>query len=326
MKLSVALATFNGEKFLKTQLESINKQTRLPDELVVSDDCSTDATVDVILAFKKIAKFNVILSRNSKTVGYSANFQRAISLCTGDLIFICDQDDKWFESKIEVMSSYMEENPEVFIAINDAEITNRELYSTGITKLQQIRTLYGGADKFIAGCCSVFRTSLQPLYYPIPIELEAYDGWLHFLGKVLGSRRVIPLTLQYYRIHGNNTSRFEPNSTSRLTIINRCARIWKKIWQNNSQARSASLYGQLHLNEIVLSRLVGLKKSSDFSLTSLERAVFPQRLLLSNEILKLRLDNISSPSISKTLRLLKIAYCDGARSHISWFRILSDLV
>ena len=95
MNLSIALATYNGAVYLKEQLESIAAQTRTPDELVISDDQSTDDTLRVIEEFAATAGFPVRLSVNEANLGIAKNFEKAISLCRGDLIFLSDQDDVW---------------------------------------------------------------------------------------------------------------------------------------------------------------------------------------------------------------------------------------
>jgi glycosyltransferase involved in cell wall biosynthesis len=84
--ISIAMATFNGEKFLRDQLNSLSRQTHLPDELVVTDDCSTDQTVTVLKKFQSEAPFVVRLSVNEHRLGYAENFLRAASQCMGDLI------------------------------------------------------------------------------------------------------------------------------------------------------------------------------------------------------------------------------------------------
>jgi glycosyltransferase involved in cell wall biosynthesis len=100
MKTSIALATYNGEKYVEEQLDSYLTQTVLPDELIVSDDCSTDATQQMLGAFAKKAPFRVVLLCNIENVGYGQNFSRALSQTTGDLVFLSDKDDVWFPEKI----------------------------------------------------------------------------------------------------------------------------------------------------------------------------------------------------------------------------------
>ena len=108
MRISIAMTTYNGSKYLKEQLDSFTKQTHLPDELVVTDDGSSDDTLEILENFAKKASFEVLIFRNNTNLGYAMNFGHAIGLCTGDLIFLSDQDDIWFPEKIETVSRFVE--------------------------------------------------------------------------------------------------------------------------------------------------------------------------------------------------------------------------
>lgn len=107
--ISVAIATYNGEKFIEKQLQSIFDQTMQVDEVVVCDDCSTDHTIDIL------KKYPVSIYENEKTLGFKLNFHKAISLCKGDYIFLCDQDDIWEKDKVEKLIQIMKENPKVHV-------------------------------------------------------------------------------------------------------------------------------------------------------------------------------------------------------------------
>src|SRR3954454_9678676 len=96
MKVSVALASYNGARFIDEQLASLAAQTRPPDELVVCDDGSTDDTLDHVERFAATAPFEVRIVRNAENLGFSGNFQRVLALVRGDIVFICDQDDIWY--------------------------------------------------------------------------------------------------------------------------------------------------------------------------------------------------------------------------------------
>ena len=100
-KISVALCTYNGERFLRQQLESIQQQSRLPDELVVCDDRSRDQTVAIVREFATSVSFPVVIVQNPETLGSSRNFEKAIRLCTGDLIALSDQDDIWYPNRLQ---------------------------------------------------------------------------------------------------------------------------------------------------------------------------------------------------------------------------------
>jgi glycosyltransferase involved in cell wall biosynthesis len=111
--ISIALTTFNGERFLPEQLESLARQTRLPDEIVITDDASTDDTLCVVKKFSANAPFPVKVYRNAVRLGWARNFVRPAQLCTRELIAFCDQDDLWQRARIaETLSAACEMPPE----------------------------------------------------------------------------------------------------------------------------------------------------------------------------------------------------------------------
>ena len=139
MKVSVALCTSNGQAYLQDQLESYLNQTRTPDELIVCDDVSTDDTIAILQEFARSAPFPVQIYRNEKQLGYIKNFETAVVLCDGDIIFFSDQDDVWDPQKIELMASALERSPNVGVAFCDAEIVNSDLQPTGRTLWETFR-------------------------------------------------------------------------------------------------------------------------------------------------------------------------------------------
>ena len=100
--ISVVMATFNGGKYLQEQLKSILEQSLEPDEIIICDDCSTDNTADVIRSMKKMSKIPIHFWNNKEHLGYGQNFRQAINRASGDIIFLCDQDDVWVKNKIEL--------------------------------------------------------------------------------------------------------------------------------------------------------------------------------------------------------------------------------
>src|SRR5664280_13480 len=100
VNISIAMATYNGERFIREQLDSLARQTYLPCELIVSDDGSTDRTLEIVEDFAKSAPFSVRAYRNEQNLGYADNFLKAASLCDGEWIAFCDQDDVWFDNKL----------------------------------------------------------------------------------------------------------------------------------------------------------------------------------------------------------------------------------
>ena len=119
LKISIAMATYNGAAYLQEQLDSFLAQTRLPDEVVITDDCSTDETLEIIKGFEESAPFNVHWEQNEHNLGYTGNFNKALIKTTGDLVFLSDQDDVWFRDKLEQVERYAAEHPAALVLMND---------------------------------------------------------------------------------------------------------------------------------------------------------------------------------------------------------------
>ena len=116
--ISIALTTYNGEKFIEEQLKSLLDQSVKPDEVVIFDDCSTDRTADIVRAFIKTHGLTSwALHVNAENMGFVPNFYQAIDRTSGDIIFLCDQDDVWHRDKIEIMAGMLESHPEI-LALN----------------------------------------------------------------------------------------------------------------------------------------------------------------------------------------------------------------
>lgn len=219
MKLSVALATFNGASHLPSQLASLSTQSRLPDELVVSDDGSTDDTVAIIESFASEAPFEVRILQNSRNLGYAQNFGSALQACTGDLVFLCDQDDIWFNDKIETLCAAAMTNTAIHLFLNDAELTDAEGTPLGLTSRGQTLNLGFSEEKFNLGCCMAVRRELLGIVLPIPEEASAHDTWINRVGVLLDVRAVLPAVKQHYRRHGSNTSHWLTSRTEAQTQL-----------------------------------------------------------------------------------------------------------
>lgn len=114
MRTSVVMGAYNGERYIERQLRSILRQTRPVDEVIITDDRSTDSTPEVVRRFMEENyltswRFGV----NERNLGFAANFQKAVSMSSGDIIFYCDQDDEWALDRVEVMAGALERNPDI---------------------------------------------------------------------------------------------------------------------------------------------------------------------------------------------------------------------
>src|SRR5689334_13791199 len=121
--VSVAIATYNGESHIRKQLESLAAQTHLPAEVIVSDDISTDKTIQVVEEFARTAPFQIRVSVNADRLGYRANFMRAADLCQSELIAFCDQDDFWYPHKLSTSIKPFEDR-EVLLTYHNADIVD----------------------------------------------------------------------------------------------------------------------------------------------------------------------------------------------------------
>lgn len=218
MRISIALATYNGAKYLQEQLDSFVAQTKQPDELVVCDDGSTDGTVELLTQFQKNAPFLVRLYKNSCRLGYVQNFGKAIELSEGDIIFISDQDDLWLPEKIITVIKAFNGSSDTFVVVNDQEIVNSDLSPTGLTILGQIRSAGLADSHLITGACTAIKKSFVTLAIPIPENIPGgHDTWIHRLAATLDVTLVIPHVLQMYRRHENNTSASVLSRKKRIT-------------------------------------------------------------------------------------------------------------
>jgi glycosyltransferase involved in cell wall biosynthesis len=217
-KISIALCTYNGAKFLPEQLESFLAQTRLPDELIVCDDCSKDETPQIVNNFARNAPFPVSLYVNETNLGSTKNFEQAISLCNGNLIFLSDQDDVWMLQKLAQIEAEFNRNAKVGLVFSDAEIVDENLQSTGLnlwqfTFSEERREKSRNGNFFdvllwqnvVTGATMAFRSEYRKIFMPIPERIPnlIHDGWISLL--IANQAEVIFLeeALIKYRQHSN---------------------------------------------------------------------------------------------------------------------------
>lgn len=218
-KISIAMATYNGEKYLQEQLDSFVTQTCQPDELVVCDDGSTDATLEILEVFRQHVSFTVRIYRNEINFGHIKNFEKALSFCTGDIIFLSDQDDVWFKNKIKTIKQIFTINDDIMVVINDAIITDSDLNPTQFTKLKNTFNAGFPESWFITGCCTAIRTCWLQVVLPIPISSGGHDIWINTLSDKAQARTVFKYPLQFYRRHLNNVSQALTSSGKGVSLI-----------------------------------------------------------------------------------------------------------
>ncbi|MGO8705632.1 MAG: glycosyltransferase family 2 protein [Candidatus Brocadiia bacterium] len=218
-KISIALCTYNGEAWLQPQLESFLAQSRQPDELVACDDRSTDGTAALLRRFAERAPFRVRVEVNERTLGATQNFAKAVGLCTGDLIFLSDQDDVWLPAKVESLARALAASPQAGMAFCDGEVCGEALQPLGYTLWQAARFDAAERGKVSAGrahevflrhsvahgATLAFRAELRRLALPIPpIPYCGHDYWIALLASAVSEVVPIPDLLNRYRLHGRN--------------------------------------------------------------------------------------------------------------------------
>lgn len=212
--ISIAMCTFNGARFLGQQLESIAGQALLPDELVVCDDGSTDRTNEILNAFRRAAPFRVRLVVNAQRLGVTQNFEQAIRLCKGEIIFLADQDDVWSSNKMEVLAHTLESQPRAAYAFSDADVISAEDVLSGPSfwemqgfSARSLKDTFAARQfellldrNVVAGCAMGFRANLKPLFLPIPAHW-VHDYWIALIGSVVAYGIPISDRLLRYRKH-----------------------------------------------------------------------------------------------------------------------------
>jgi glycosyltransferase involved in cell wall biosynthesis len=204
--IAVVMATCQGERFIAAQLASLANQTRRPDHLVVSDDCSTDATPLLVEAFAATAPFPVAIHRNPTRLGYAENFISATRRTSADIILFADQDDIWLPGKVAALGAALETGRDLVIghdiAIIDAD--GRILVPSYFRRLAADGL---PASLCIKGCSLAFRREVIASWgWPGPGSGASHDLWIASLAMAAGRRGVLDRVLVEHRLHGANAS------------------------------------------------------------------------------------------------------------------------
>lgn len=223
MKISVAMASYNGEQYISKQIRSILKQTMPVDEIIVTDDCSTDNTYRILLDQQsKVKNIDFKIERNQDNLGYKENFKKAISLCTGDYIFLCDQDDLWNNDKVEtlinimqthrisVLSSsftFMDANDEYFEVKKMRGFSNNNmipkiLAPNSLTHVNIDDLLFHNPSQ---GCAILINRQIANEFVKIGDDTLPHDWEINILGNKFDGTYFYNVPLFQYRIHSQNT-------------------------------------------------------------------------------------------------------------------------
>lgn len=203
-KVSVCIATYNGGEYLLEQVSSILGQLRDNDEIVVSDDGSTDDTIQILQSFND-ARIKIYKNEGIRSLIY--NFENALRNASGEYLFLSDQDDVWFSDKVERSLFYLQSYD---IVVSDCRVVDELLTVTHpsfMTLNMSKSGLYNNLFKNgYLGCCLAFRRNILNIALPFPKRLPMHDIWFGFIAEMFFEPYFLKEPLMFYRRHGTNAS------------------------------------------------------------------------------------------------------------------------
>jgi glycosyltransferase involved in cell wall biosynthesis len=223
-KVSVCLASYNGEKFIREQIESILSDLGPSDELIICDDGSTDRTCSIIQSFNDT---RITLIYNKKNLGYARNFEKLISLATGDLIFLSDQDNIWIKGKIRKVMSVFQEDSSIRLVChnfspidafgNDFKI-NMPIYREGKRNSFIILVSHFIKAQFYGCTFCLNRRRIKDLL-PFPSSTYSHDHWIVAWAAINGHVFFLDKALIKYRRHNSNISPLKRFSFKTILLL-----------------------------------------------------------------------------------------------------------
>lgn len=253
--VSIAMATYNGEKYLREQLDSIYAQTYKIIEVIVCDDCSNDNTVEILKEYSD--KFGLKYFINEKNLGYVKNFEKAISLCSGEYIALSDQDDIWLPEKIQVL---VENIGDKSVIHSDAYLINESgtVFSNSYTEFSkkminpnsEIDMILNGS---VTGCTSMFKKSFINKILPFHDKLYVHDKFIGFSAFFENTLVYIDRPLIKYRQHSvNNIGATNVN----INIINKFFKFFNRNKKNSLSKFKTQYANQKNFCEIVINQYI----------------------------------------------------------------------
>lgn len=217
MNVSVCIATYNGEKYLTEQLESILYQLGDNDEVLISDDGSTDSTLDIINRYTSLENVHLV---SSKRLGSPVkNFERVLNFVSKDIVVLSDQDDVWLDNRLEEIKSefsldnsltLLVQNSRIFKNIDNTFFEREDLFNSIRRRPGILFNLYRNT---YVGCCMSFRRSCLKNILPFPNGVPMHDIWIGLVCEVFGKVKDINECRMLYRRHGMNASNTSESST-----------------------------------------------------------------------------------------------------------------
>lgn len=296
--VSVAMCTYNGEKYITEQLESIAKQSCQVDELVICDDGSSDRTVPILRDFANKVSFPVRIYVNEVNLGSTKNFEKALELCQGSFLFLCDQDDVWREDKVERLIAFFERHPQYDAVFSNANLINdsgtlmsAKLWDNfGFDEQKQVLWSSGKANEvlfrnyIVTGATMAIRKTVLDQLAPFPTHLGPYihDTWMALALGVQNKIGFTTETLMSYRIHESQQVGFGKQAKY-VSLADRLKR--------DRKSKIAPIKKRAILLKDLIAALEGIKgieSASLFTLRNLEVHFRKRANLPENRLLRLK--------------------------------------
>jgi glycosyltransferase involved in cell wall biosynthesis len=268
MKISVAMCTYYGEKYVKEQLESILNQTHNIDEIIICDDCSKDETLNICKEILKESNVSFKIKSNENNLGFIKNFYQALDLCTGDIIFFSDQDDVWKKDKVEKVLDVFKNNKDALLVFTEADVVNQDLvgedsllkgasFKNEFLKSNQTKFNSLLNDNYVTGATMAIKKELKS-------ELEKasrfndcpHDYWLALIAAANNGLYCYEKPLIYYRQHSSNTIGINKRYSFKQV---------KKLFSSNRNKNRENRYAELRLPTLYeLKKYVLLKNNKEY--------------------------------------------------------------
>lgn len=223
MDISVCLCSYNSEKYILAQVQSILEQLKENDEIIIFDDCSTDLTYEII---SSIRDARIKLQKNSKNLGIIQNFNECIKSSSKDIIFLSDQDDIWLPQKVEKVINVFQANPEITLVLSDAQVIDGDGNLIASSHFQLMGGFNPGVVQNIVknkyhGCTMAFKREMLDFILPLPKDIPMHDMWIGIINQIYGKSLYIEEPLIQYRRHSTNSAN-PYRSTNIINIL-----IWR---------------------------------------------------------------------------------------------------
>lgn len=211
MKISVCMATHNGERYIREQMESIISQLAPGDELIVSDDSSTDATLEIV---RSLQEPRIRLYPGNTFFSPISNFEHALKQVTGDIILLSDQDDVWLENRVEHIRGKFRNPPHRwYLVVTDGMVVDEQEQVTHPSIFEIVGSGPGLLKNLwnnrYMGCCMAFTRELLEVALPFPRNLPMHDMWLGQLCERVGVTEFVPVPTILYRRHEASQTEFK---------------------------------------------------------------------------------------------------------------------